>query len=203
MQTKKLVRLSAQFSFGIALMATFITGLLIKFSTFSSVRFVTFSVNSSELAGAVPDVYPNTEISTVRIWDFDQISTSRWLEAVSLGVEYSPVIVALCLLGLIMWKFQSEIHMGKAISASILIFGLWMMISSVLAEGLRVLSLKVFIVEAELSTVPKENSVWILEPEMYISQEIILMSSIGLVFVAVAFLVKRGFKAELELESVI
>jgi hypothetical protein len=203
MQSKKLVRLGAQIFFGIALIATFITGLLIKFSTFSSIRFVTFDVQSSELAGAVPDVNPNTEISTVRIWDFDQLSISRWLEAASLGIDYSPAIVALFLLGLILWKIQSEIHLGQAISVSIVIFGLWMIISSVLGEGLRVLSLNAFISENSLSTDPKINSVWIQEPQMFFTQQIILMSSIGLVLIAVAVLVKRGFKAELELESVI
>lgn len=203
MQSKKLVRLGAQIFFGIALIASYITGLLIKFSTFSSIRFVTFNVQSSELAGVVPDVYPNTEIATVRIWDFDQFSTSRWLEAASLGVDYSPAIVALCLLGLILWKIQSEIHLGKALFGSIVIFGLWMIISAVLAEGLRVLSLKAFISENSLSTDPKENSIWIEEPQMFITQEILLMGSIGLLIIAVAFLVKRGFKAELELETVI
>lgn len=190
-------------SFIAAIVASFIAIYLIKIQAFSSIFALSFSVQSSELAGAISEIGPAAVSSSVEIMAEDNQLLARLITGLSLGLSYSPVIAGFVLQGIILWRIHSQRNAEKTIPIGVFIFGFWIIASTVLAQLLSVFASKLFISYQDIPTTPGDKMVWVEAPTMYLSQEIIVSITVGIVLMSGAILVNRGLHAEKELGEVI
>lgn len=199
----KIFLTAAGVSFFAALISSFIAIYLVKIQAFSSIFALSFSVQSSELAGVISEIGPAAVSSSVEIMAEGNQLLARLITGLSLGLSYSPVIAGFVLQGIILWRVQSQRSAEKFIPIGVFIFGFWIIVSSVLAQLLSVFASKLFISYQDIPTTPGDRTVWVEVPTMYLSQEIIVSITVGIVLMSGAILVNRGLRAEKELGEVI
>lgn len=202
-KNSKLFLTGAGVSFIAAVIASLIAIYLIKIQAFSSIFALSFSVQSSELAGAISEIGPAAVSSSVEIMAEDNQVFARLITGLSLALSYSPVIAGFLLQGIILWRVHSQQNAEKIIPIGVFLFGLWIIVSSVLAQLLNVFASKIFISHQDIPTTPGDNIVWVEAPTLYLSQEIIVSITVGIVLMSGAILVNRGLRAEKELGEVI
>lgn len=189
--------------FGLAIIAAFVAISFIRLQAFSSVFVMSFQVRSSALAGVVGEIAPNAMSTTVEILSEVNQPLVRALTGLALGFTYSPAVFGFMLLGVIMLRLKINRYVEKLVPLGVLMFAVWIILSSFIAQILNIFAGKLFLANQDLPITPIENSVWVEVPSFHISPELVTSICVGLVLIAGSLLISRGLRAEKELGGLI
>lgn len=130
-------------------------------------------------------------------------TAARVLHAASMLLGASVIFVGLALLAWALWRLRTTRSFDVVVSRTLGLFGGWLIVATVLAGALDVLSVRSAITELGTSATQQTGVDFLLLPDFSLTASILAAFTVGAILIVLAVFVRRGAQMQEELDEVI